>query len=104
MPLNPLPCSMSATTNGQPHSLGYRPEYNRHCPVQPGDQEQGLWSREVLEAMNARFVARLETAFAAGRESRASAANEVKLSPISVPRMSTPLTREIQDSLWRSSA
>jgi hypothetical protein len=54
--------------------------------------------------MNARFVDRLEQAFELGRESRASAAGQVKL-PVSLgPRWVTPLTREIQEGLWRSSA
>jgi len=54
--------------------------------------------------MNAQFVAALERAFACGLESRASAAGQVKL-PVSLgPRWVTPLTREIQEGLWRSSA
>jgi hypothetical protein len=88
-------------TNGQPRS---RPQYNKRYPPQPGDQEQGEWSHENLEEMNARFIARMERAFETGQESRASAAREVKLPANSVPRMSTPLTREVQDGLWRSSA
>ena len=74
-----------------------------HC-VDPGDPELGTWSREQLEAMNARFTERLEEAFRLGLESRASASNQVKL-PVSLgPRWVTPLTREIQEGLWRSSA
>jgi hypothetical protein len=54
--------------------------------------------------MNARFVDRLEQAFELGRESRASAAGQVNLRPSLGPRWATPLTREIQEGLWRSSA
>ena len=38
-----------------------------HC-VDPGDPELGTWSREQLEAMNARFTERLEEAFRLGLE------------------------------------
>ena len=62
------------------------------------------WTREQLVEMNARFVDRLEQAFELGLESRESAAGQVKL-PVSLgPRWVTPLTREIQEGLWRSSA
>ena len=54
--------------------------------------------------MDARFVAALERAFEAGLESRASAAGQIKLKPSLGPRWVTPLTREIQEGLWRSSA
>jgi hypothetical protein len=54
--------------------------------------------------MNARFVDRLEQAFELGLESRASASGQVKLKPSLGPRWVTPLTREIQEGLWRSSA
>jgi hypothetical protein len=54
--------------------------------------------------MNARFVDRLEQAFELGLESRTSAAGQVKLPASPGPRWVTPLTREIQESLWRSSA
>ena len=68
------------------------------------EDEQGTWSREALEAMNARFAERLEEAFRLGLESRESAAGQVKL-PVGLgPRWVTPLTREIQEGLWRSSA
>ena len=69
-----------------------------------GDPELGTWSRETLETMNTRFAERLEEAFRLGLESRASAANEIKLRPSPGPRWVTPLTREIQEALWRSSA
>ena len=72
--------------------------------VDPGDPELGTWSREALETMNARFSERLEEAFRLGLESRASASNQVRL-PVSLgPRWSIPLTREISEGLWRSSA
>ena len=74
-----------------------------HC-VDPGDPELGTWSREALETMNARFSERLEEAFRLGLESRASAAGQVKLPVGLSPRWVTPLTREIQEGLWRSSA
>jgi hypothetical protein len=71
---------------------------------EPEDARDGPWSREQLETMNAQFVAAMERAFELGLESRASAANQVKL-PVSLgPRWATPLTREIQEGLWRSSA
>jgi hypothetical protein len=54
--------------------------------------------------MNARFVDRLEQAFELGLENRKSAAGQVKLPASTGPRWVTPLTREIQESLWRSSA
>ena len=69
----------------------------------PGDECE-TWTREQLVEMNARFVDRLEQAFELGLESRESAAGQVKL-PVSLgPRWVTPLTREIQEGLWRSSA
>jgi hypothetical protein len=70
----------------------------------PEDPEPGPWSREALETMNARFSERLEEAFRLGLESRASASGQVKLPASPGPRWSTPLTREIQEGLWRSSA
>jgi hypothetical protein len=73
-----------------------------HC-ADPEDPEPSTWSREQLEAMNARFTERLEEAFRLGLESRKSAASQVKL-PAGLPRWATPLTREVQEGLWRSSA
>jgi hypothetical protein len=70
----------------------------------PHDELDGLWSREQLIEMNARFTERLEEAFRLGLESRASAAGQVKLPGSLGPRWATPLTREIQEGLWRSSA
>jgi len=68
------------------------------------DLDEGTWSRERLIEMNTRFTERLEEAFRLGLESRESAASRVKL-PVSLgPRWATPLTREIQEGLWRSSA
>ena len=81
-----------------PMRLAYRALY------EPGDEQDGPWSREQLIEMNARFTERLEEAFRLGLESRESAAGQVKL-PVSLgPRRVTPLTREIQEGLWRSSA
>ena len=37
---------------------------------QPGDQQDGAFSREQLLRMDARFVARVERAIAAGKERR----------------------------------
>jgi hypothetical protein len=73
-------------------------------PCEPGDERDGGWTREQLETMNDRFTERLEEAFRLGLESRASASNQVRL-PVSLgPRWSIPLTREISEGLWRSSA
>ena len=69
-----------------------------------GDPELGTWSREALETMNTRFAERLEEAFRLGLERRESATGQVKLRPSTGPRWVTPLTREIQEGLWRSSA
>ena len=68
------------------------------------DDRDGPWSREQLIEMNARFTERLEEAFRLGLESRESAAGQVKLPASLGPRRVTPLTREIQEGLWRSSA
>ena len=43
----------------------------KDTPFQPGDERQGDYSRERLVAMNARFVAALERAIAAGKEAPA---------------------------------
>jgi len=75
-----------------------------HALYEPNDERHGEWSREELEAMNAAFAARLEEAFRLGLESRESAAGQVKLPASLGPRWTTPLTREIQEGLWRSSA
>ena len=75
-----------------------------HILYEVGDERDGLWTREQLEQMNANFVAALESAFELGLESRASAAGQVKLPASPSPRWVTPLTREIQEGLWRSSA
>jgi hypothetical protein len=77
-----------------------------HYPsYEPDDAlDEGAWTREQLLDMNAQFVATLEQAFELGLESRASAANKIKLRPSPGPRWVTPLTREIQEGLWRSSA
>jgi len=55
--------------------------------------------------MDARFTAALERAFELGLERRSSASTQVALpASRSGPRWTTPLTREIQEGLWRSSA
>jgi len=75
-----------------------------HLTYDPNDERDGPWSREQLLEMDARFTERLEEAFRLGLERRESAAGQVKL-PVSLgPRWTTPLTREIQEGLWRSSA
>jgi hypothetical protein len=75
------------------------------CPTlyEAEDELDGLWSRERLIEMNTRFAERLEEAFRLGLESRESAAGQVKLVSLG-PRWVTPLTREIREGLWRSSA
>jgi hypothetical protein len=70
----------------------------------PGDEQHGAWPRERLLEMDAHFSAALERAFELGLERRTSAAGQVKLPVTPGPRWVTPLTREIQESLWRSSA
>src|SRR5262249_40994387 len=75
-----------------------------HALYEPGDERDGSWSREQLLDMDARFVTALERAFELGLESRTSAAGQVKLPVSPIPRRVTPLTREVQEGLWRSSA
>ena len=79
--------------------------FNGHSHfADPADERDGPWTREQLIEMDARFAERLEEAFRLGLERRESAAGQVKL-PVSLgPRWTTPLTREIQEGLWRSSA
>ena len=74
-----------------------------HTLYEAEDELDGLWSRERLIEMNTRFAERLEEAFRLGLESRESAAGQVKLVSLG-PRWVTPLTREIREGLWRSSA
>jgi hypothetical protein len=64
----------------------------------------GAWTQEQLIEMNARFVAALERAFELELESKASAANQVKLPARSSPRWSTPLCSATCDGLLRSAA
>jgi len=78
--------------------------YARHSNLEDDPGLDGTWSREAFEAMNARFAERLEQAFALGLERRESAAGQVKLPVTPGARWVTPLTREIQEGLWRSSA
>jgi hypothetical protein len=62
-----------ARRNGKP--LGRPPhKSSRRAPFEPGDEQVGEYKRDQLLAMNAKFCARLEAAFAAGGESRESAA------------------------------
>ena len=75
-----------------------------HILYEAGDEQDGPWTREQLIEMNARFAERLEEAFWLGLESRESAAGQVKLPASLGPRWVTPLTREIREGLWRSSA
>jgi len=78
---------------------------NGHYFTNPNENlAEGPWTREQLEQMNAAFAVALNRAFSAGAENPASAANQVKL-PVSLgPRWATPLPREIQEGVWRSSA
>ena len=80
--------------------------FNGHSHLADPNEDlgEGTWTRERLEQMNARFTERLEQAFELGLESRESAASQVKLPVNPSPRWVTPLTREIQEGLWRSSA
>jgi hypothetical protein len=70
----------------------------------PTDERHGEWSREELEAMNEKFTAALEQAFACGLESREAARREVKLPATLGPRQSTPLCPVVRDGLLRSAA
>ena len=71
---------------------------------EPGDEQNGGWTREQLENMNARFSERLEEAFRLGLENRTSAAGQVKL-PVSLgPRFVTTLCQATCDGLFRSAA
>ena len=81
-----------------------RPTALAHTLYGPDNEPDGGWTREQLETMNDQFAAALERAFELGLEHRESAAGQVKL-PVGLgPRWVTPLTREIQEGLWRSSA
>jgi len=75
-----------------------------HLKYDPNDDRDGPWTHEQLIEMDARFAERLEEAFRLGLERRESAAGQVKLPASTGPRWTTPLTREIQEGLWRSSA
>jgi len=58
---------------------------------QPGDEQQGGWSREQLLGMNDRFAAQLERAFASGRERRSSASACVRPGAGDRDRLLVPL-------------
>lgn len=75
-----------------------------HLADQNEDLGKGPWAKEQLEAMDAAFTAALERAFELGLESRASAANQVRLPATLGPRQVSPLTTETRDALWRSAA
>ena len=78
---------------------------NGHYFTDPNENPaEGPWTREQLEQMNAAFAVALNRAFSAGAENPASAASQVKLPASPGPRWSIPLTREISEGLWRSSA
>src|SRR5215471_18482092 len=66
---------------------------NGHILYEAGDELDGLWSRERLIEMNARFTERLEEAFRLGLESRESAAGQVKLPASLSPRYGKGLAR-----------
>jgi hypothetical protein len=86
------------------HHATRRPLFiDDHC-TDPEDPGPSTWSKEQLVEMDTRFSERLEEAFRLGLERRESAASQVKLPVSPGPRWSTPLTREIQEGLWRSSA
>src|SRR5262249_17601336 len=70
----------------------------------PADELDGSWTREQLVEMNARFAAALEQAFLQGWEHRERARREIKLPPTLGPRWAPPLTRQIQEGLWRTSS
>lgn len=72
--------------------------------LEPGDELDGLWTREQLLEMDMRFTAALEQAFACGLESRESARREVKLPASAGPRWSTPLCPIVRDRLLRSAS
>jgi hypothetical protein len=61
---------------------GAPPRRPRIGSPEPGDEQDGAWPRERLEAMDARFVERLERAIATGSE-RASAAQATVVDPTS---------------------
>jgi hypothetical protein len=69
----------------------------------PGDEAQ-TWTKEELVEMNARFTDRLEQAIALGLESRASAANQVRLPATSGAVQMTPLCPAVWEGLLRSAA
>jgi hypothetical protein len=58
--------------------------FGDHTPCEPDDELDGLWSREQLLEMNARFADQLERAFACGTDT------VIQLSEV---RMSRPWTR-----------
>jgi hypothetical protein len=62
---------MSSTDGrrGRPSLLNCK---SKSAPPQPGDEQNGGWPREQLEAMDAKFRERVERAFENGSERRQS--------------------------------
>ena len=54
--------------DGHPVPCASPPRRLRIGSPEPGDQQEGAWPRERLEAMGARFVERLERAIEHGEE------------------------------------
>ena len=71
------PNASPGASHGRAQRQAARPptaKSSRRAPFEPGDEQVGEYKRDQLLAMNAKFCARLEAAFAAGGESRESAA------------------------------
>ena len=58
----------------------------KDCPVQPGDEAVGGWSREKLIRMDADFVAQVERAFENGSEPPSISRDEWLLGCMLAPR------------------
>src|SRR5262245_24131965 len=82
----------------------YRGILSALAPCEPDDELDGIWTREQLLEMNARFADQLERAFEHGLESRESAASRVALPASPGPRWATPLCPAIWSGLLRSAA
>ena len=85
-PPPPKPPAALLTSTGRLRWAPYRyddtPEHR--APFEPGD-ERWTYTRAKLLQMNARFVERLERAFARGKESRAAAAASITEKPCPRP-------------------
>jgi hypothetical protein len=77
---------------------------SRYMSLPMAGDELETWTRQELEAMNARFVAQLEQAFELGLESRASAAGQIKLPVTAGAVQVTPLCPSVWAALLRSAA